>query len=47
MAKSITIDAYNDVKEPERVVPVITDAGIENGMITLPPHAVCLIWQRF
>ena len=38
-------DAYNDIEAPERVVPVTTDVNVENGIITLPPHAVSVIRQ--
>lgn len=36
-------DAYNDISQPERVVPEVRTLHPKDGMVSLPPHSVTML----
>jgi alpha-N-arabinofuranosidase len=36
-------DAYNDIQNPNRVVPQRTKLGFTKGVVNLPPHSLTII----
>ena len=36
-------DAYNDIDQPERVVPERTHLEFESGSAALPPHSITIL----
>ena len=36
-------NAYNDVEQPDRVVPLETTLTIENGLLSFPPHSITVL----
>jgi alpha-N-arabinofuranosidase len=36
-------DAYNDIEDPDRVAPRLTELTFKAGAVSLPPHALCIV----
>jgi alpha-L-arabinofuranosidase len=36
-------DAYNDITQPDRVVPGRIQIGFQNGIISIPPHSLVIV----
>lgn len=36
-------DAYNDLEKPDRVVPVVKELSVNDGMVLLPAHSLVIL----
>ena len=36
-------DAYNDIEHPDRVAPRESELTFEEGVVSLPPHSLCIV----
>jgi alpha-N-arabinofuranosidase len=39
-------DAYNDIENPNRVVPIKTKITFAKGVVDLPPHSLVIVKLR-